>query len=236
MSPKLIDASNRPAEPCALARAGGSQVPILAGLGPFLQAAVVAVLGAISVGCGSGGTKPDAGVAAGPDPAVVSRYEAALAVLQAGDERQAEAQLQGLVDTHPDYAGPMVNLAMIRGRRDEVEPATALLQRAVAVCDHCAPAWNELGLLQRRQGRFNEAEQSYLKAIAADSGYANAWFNLGVLYELYLQRPELALDHYGRFRALQAPGATSGEVDKWIADLKRRARVVERSAQVEGVP
>jgi tetratricopeptide (TPR) repeat protein len=197
--------------------------------------AALAVLAAVTAGCGSGGTKPDAAaaMAAGPDPAVVARYEAALAMLQAGDDRQAEAQLQALVDTCPDYAGPMVNLAMIRARRNEIEPATALLQRAVGVCDRCAPSWNELGVLQRRQGRFSDAEQSYLKAIAADAGYANAYFNLGVLYELYLQRPELALAHYGRFRELQVADPAGGDVDKWIADLKRRTKAVERSAQLE---
>ena len=206
-------------------------------LKPLLQAALVALLAVITIGCGSGGTKTDARaavVAAGPDPAAIAAYGQALATLHGGDEAAAEAKFQSLAQTWPDYSGPLVNLAMIKARRGELEPATALLQRAVAVCASCATPWNELGVIQRQQGRFADAEQSYLKAIAADSAYANAYFNLGVLYELYLQRPELALSQYGRFRELQAGDPAANEVDKWIVDLTRRTKAVERSAQAEG--
>jgi len=160
----------------------------------------------------------------------VTGFAEALALLEAGEDTQAESRLRALVDNYPDYAGPMVNLALIRARRDELDPAAALLERAVRACGQCAPAWTELGLVQRRQGRFVQAEQSYLAAIAADDGYANAHFNLAVLYDLYLQRPELALAEYGRYRDLDA---TPGEVDKWITDLQRRTRAVERSARLE---
>lgn len=199
----------------------------------------LALLAAVLAGCGGAGTRPGAeaaAVAAGPDPAAVGRYEEALAALEAGDEARAEAGFQALAEAHPDYAGPLVNLAVIRARRNEVAPAAALLEQAVAVCTNCAAPWNELGVLQRRQGRFAEAEQSYLKAVAADPGYANAYFNLGVLYELYLQRPELALDQYARFRELEAADPAGADVDKWIADLERRAKAVERSAKVEETP
>ena len=71
-------------------------------------------------------------------------------------------------------------------------------------------------------------------AIAADANYANARFYLAVLYELYLQRPELALDQYARFSELTAADPAVAEVDKWIIDLQRRTTAVEGSAQLEG--
>jgi tetratricopeptide (TPR) repeat protein len=217
-------------------RAAGAP-PVATGspLTPLLRRAVPALVTAFLAGCGGAGTKPDApaAVATGPDPAAVARYETALADLAAGDDLAAEAKLQALASEHPDYAGPLVNLALIHSRRDEIEPAVGLLERALATCTRCAPAWNELGLLQRRQGRFLDAERAYREALAAEPDYANAWFNLGVLYELYLQRPELALEHYARFRELQADDPAGEDIDKWIADLKRRARSVERSAQLE---
>jgi tetratricopeptide (TPR) repeat protein len=201
------------------------------------RALLLVLSAAVVAGCGSGGaTRADAqAAAAGPDPAAVAAFQQALTSLDRGDTAAAEAGLQGLADEHPDYAGPLVNLAIIRAGRDE-PAALALLERAVAVCEHCAAPWTELGVMQRRQGRFAEAEQSYLKAIAADSGYANAWFNLGVLYELYLQRPELALDNYQRFRELHAADAATGEVDKWIADLRRRTGAVEQTARAGELP
>ena len=193
------------------------------------------MVAALLAACGSGGARPEAGaqLEAAPAPTVVADYQQALALLDGGDEAGAQARLQSLADSHPGYAGPLVNLALLRARQDELEAAAALLERAVAVCANCAAAWNELGVVQRRQGRFNDAERSYLAAIAADPDYSNAHFNLGVLYELYLQRPELALDQYARYRELQAgePGAV--DVDKWMTDLKRRAGVVERTARAE---
>jgi tetratricopeptide (TPR) repeat protein len=218
-------------------RSGGSRDSLgdeaTAGLGLW-RALLLVSLVALTAACG-GGTKPDevAAVPVGPDPAAIAAHQQALALLEAGDEPAAVARLQALSDAYPDYSGPLVNLALIRSRRDENTDALALLERAVRVCDHCAPAWNELGILQRRAGRFAEAEQSYLKAIAADPAYGNAHFNLAVLYELYLQRPELALDQYARFREVQAEDPAGGDVDKWMADLKRRVGAVERSAKAE---
>ncbi len=195
------------------------------------------VLAASVTACGGllprGGQVTDV-AAAGPDAVAQARFAGVVAALAAGDDAQAGPQLQALVVQYPAYAGPMINLALVQARRGELAPASVLLEQAVAVCTRCAPAWNALGIVQRQQGRFADAEQSYLKALAVDPGYADAAFNLGVLYEIYLQRPGLALDQYARFRELLADDPAGGDVDKWIADLKRRARPVERSAQLEG--
>lgn len=204
---------------------------------PMLRACAVALCALALGACSGMAQRPDdAQAVAGPDPVAVAEFEQAVAVLVAGDEAAAEARFTTLAAAHPDYAGPLVNLAVIRARRAELEPAAALLERAVAVCTNCAPAWNELGVVQRRQGRFADAEQSYQRAIAAAEGYAPAWFNLGVLNELYLQRPAAALDCYQRFRTLQATDPLMKDVDKWIADLERRTGAVARSAQLEAAP
>lgn len=201
------------------------------------RVSLLAALALAAAGCSSGeATRSAADAAAGlPDAGTVAAYQQALAALDGGDAAAGEAQLQALSQAHPDYSGPLVNLAIIRAGRNETVAAMGLLEQAVAVCARCAAPWNELGLLQRRQGRFNDAEQSWLKAVAADPGYANAWFNLGVLYELYLQRPELALANYERYRELQSADPAGADVDKWIADLSRRTGKVEQAARVEEI-
>jgi tetratricopeptide (TPR) repeat protein len=186
-------------------------------------------------GCGilGGGTGTDDVGATGPDPVVVAQYQAALQQLDDGDRSGGEAGLQALAESHPDLAGPLVNIALLRMRDGDTEAAEALLGQALEVCERCAPAWNTRGVLQRRQGRFDEAEASYLAAIAADPDYDNAYYNLGVLYELYLWRPVLALEQYARFLELHEAGPDAEAVDKWIVDLKRRAGVVESAARME---
>ena len=84
-------------------------------------------------------------------------------------------------------------------------------------------------MLLRRQGKFGEAEAAYLKAVTASPDYALAHYNLGVLYELYLQRLDAALQHYERYQAVTGEDK---QVAKWIADLKRRLGNTQRTANV----
>jgi Flp pilus assembly protein TadD len=164
---------------------------------------------------------------------VVAAHAEALALVQAGDDTQAAARLDALVTQYPQYAGPMVNRALIHARRGEIDNALALLDRAVAVCEHCAEAWNQLGILLRQTGRFAQAEEAYQKAIAANPQYASVHFNLGVLYDLYLQRPELALEQYETYVALETDASITADVNKWIADLRRRTGAVEQAVRAE---
>jgi hypothetical protein len=56
-----------------------------------------------------------------------------------------------------------------------------------------------------------------------------AHYNLGVLNELYLQRLDAALQHFERYQAL---AGGDRQVEKWIADLKRRVAANQRTANV----
>ena len=76
---------------------------------------------------------------------------------------------------------------------------------------------------------FLEAEAAYLKAVTAEPQYALAHYNLGVLYELYLQRLDDALRHFERYQALYGEDP---QVEKWITDLKRRVAANRRTANV----
>jgi len=196
----------------------------------LLAALVVAALPACSAPWRQAGPTGEGGSVAA-DPAAQAQFAAALEALEAGDDARAEPLLRSLATRYPMHAGPLVNLAQLQARRGELEAAEALLKQALAVCHRCAAPWNALGVVQRRQGRFAQAEQSYRRALAADPGYADAAFNLGVLYELYLQRPELALAEYQHFRALAVDDAPA--VEQWIGDLERRVKPVERAARLE---
>jgi tetratricopeptide (TPR) repeat protein len=197
-----------------------------------LVAFVLAISGCAAVDRGEENDDP-AATAVGPDPAVVAAHDEAVALVQAGDDTQAATRLDALVTQYPQYAGPMVNRALIHARRGETDSALALLERAVAVCEHCAEAWNQRGVLLRQNGRFSDAEEAYHKAIAANPQHAPVHFNLGVLYDLYLQRPELALEQYESYVALETDASVAADVNKWITDLRRRTGAVEQAASTE---
>jgi len=160
-------------------------------------------------------------------PRAQTLYEQAVAALAAGDLVDAQLRFEAFILEYPDYPGAHVNLSIIHARNGNDAAAEGSLADALIVDPEFAPALNQLGMLLRRQGKFHEAEASYLKAITADPDYALAHYNLGVLNELYLQRLDVALQHFEIYKDLN--GADE-QVDKWIADLKRRVQDNQRTA------
>jgi tetratricopeptide (TPR) repeat protein len=149
--------------------------------------------------------------------------------MQSGDAA-ATADLEKFSAAHPDLAGPLLNLGLVRARAGDEAGARALFERASQVCGHCGPVWNEIGVLDRQQGRFADAEESYRRAIQFEPGYAAAYYNLAVLYEIYIQRPELALENYERYLQLGGSAGETQDVEKWVGDLRRRVGATPKSA------
>ncbi|MEE8109359.1 MAG: tetratricopeptide repeat protein, partial [Gammaproteobacteria bacterium] len=104
----------------------------------------------------------------------------------------------------------------------------AALNRALELDPRSAVAYNHLGILLRRDGRFEKADQAYAKAIRFDPEYSLAYLNYGVLADLYLQQPERALAYFRRYQELQ--GEEDQQVRRWIIELERR--VATKTAQV----
>jgi tetratricopeptide (TPR) repeat protein len=72
----------------------------------------------------------------------------------------------------------------------------------------------------RRLGRFKEADTAYQRAVQIDPNYANAYLNLGVLCDLYLQQPQRALEAFERY--LELNGQADPKVKGWVTELKAR--------------
>jgi Flp pilus assembly protein TadD len=166
-----------------------------------------------------------------PIPAeVTAAHERAVAAMASGNWLEAAVELEQLVAVHTEYPGPYVNLAIIHMRDGRDAEARAALDRALAIDATHAAANNQLGMLLRREGAFAEAEAAYRRAIATDPQYALAHYNLGVLLDLYLRRPEDALECYEVYQSMLAePNQTVG---RWIVDLRRRLGMTESATRV----
>ena len=93
-----------------------------------------------------------------------------------------------------------------------------------------APVLTGIGLEHRRAGRFDMAEQAYRSALDADPAYGPAILNLGVLLDLYLQRPVAALGFYESYQATLAE--PDPRVAAWISVVAiRPARDTERTGE-----
>lgn len=167
-----------------------------------------------------------------PSAELQAAYDNLLARLRSADPA-AITDLEKFSAAHPDLAGPLLNLGLARAKAGDEAAAQDYFQRATQVCTRCGPAWNELGVLGRQQGRFADAEQAYLRAVELQPDYAAAYYNLAVLYELYLPRPELALQNYERYLQLGGAEGVSPDVEKWVADLRRRVGTTAKTARAE---
>ena len=153
-------------------------------------------------------------------PAVTAKYSQALAAMRAGDTPKARRLMKELSQTQPELAGPQINLAILLLAEQDDSGAEALFRRVLEQTPGHPVASNQLGLLLRQQGRFSEAQQAYENALQTEPEYLLAHRNIGILYDLYLQKPEKALYHYQRYQSLA--GTADTEVTGWIADLKLR--------------
>jgi tetratricopeptide (TPR) repeat protein len=200
---------------------------------------------AIAAGCAGSGTAPDKSQAAGPRAPVIGEdgeiirpeipagamtmFEQAAAVMAAGDFLDAELRFKEFLLQYPDFPGAHVNLAIIHSSNGNDDAAMQAVNAALAVDPGHAAALNQKGMLLRKNGKFLEAEAAYLKAVTAQPDYALAHYNLGVLNELYLQRLDVALQHFELYQELVG---NDKQVEKWIADLTRRVAASQRTANV----
>jgi Flp pilus assembly protein TadD len=172
-----------------------------------------------------GSANPTApGVAAGSahpqvSPAARADFDRVVSSMRAGKTVEAELGFQQLSLQYPQFAAPLVNLAILQRNDGHLEQAEETLKSAVAHERGSAVAWNELGATQRMRGQFKDAASSYEQAIAADPRYAPAWRNLGVLSDLYLGDPGRALTAFEQYRQLTGEDKP---VSGWIAELRQR--------------
>jgi tetratricopeptide (TPR) repeat protein len=158
--------------------------------------------------------------AAAVPSAAQQEFDRAIALAQSGDLAAAERAFDTLNAQYPDYAGPLVNLAILRGKAGNLEAAEQALQSAIERNPNSAQAFNHLGILYRRLGRFKDADTAYQRAVELDPNYANAHLNLGVLCDLYLQQPQRALQAFERY--LELAGQPDAKVSGWVSELKAR--------------
>jgi Flp pilus assembly protein TadD len=159
-----------------------------------------------------------------PEPMDLNQqaYEQAIAALKTGATEQALTLLTRLSLDAPDKPRLFTNLGLTHFRLHQAELAEQAFQQAIARNPDDAVAHNHLGIIQRQQGRFQDALLEYRRAIEIDSRYARAHLNLGILFDLYLQDLEKALQQYRRYLDLTSEENT--QVAGWIVDIERRLK------------
>lgn len=160
--------------------------------------------------------------AASADPQLQKRFDAAIALMRKDEIAKAKLSLQALIDQNPRLPGPYINLGIIQLNEGEPSKAAESFTTAIELKPDSLPAHNQLGVALRMQGKFQQAEQTYHSALKIEPDFLLAHRNLGILYDLYLSKPKLALQHYKRCQVLSE--AKDKEIDGWVLDLERRTK------------
>jgi tetratricopeptide (TPR) repeat protein len=159
------------------------------------------------------------GPAGPPSAKATADFNRAVNFMRSGNTTEAELEFKQMTLAYPRLSTPFVNLGILYRKAGHLDQSEEALKGAVERNGGSAVAWNELGATQRMRGEFPDAAASYEKAIAADSNYAPAYRNLGVVSDLYLGDPERALTALERYKELTGEDRP---VTSWIAELRQR--------------
>lgn len=183
---------------------------------------LVGLTGALLIaGCASTGGGPGASTAKLETPEGQA-HARGVELVRSGNAAQAEEVFLELTRSHPDYATPWLNVALLRHKRGDANGAGEYLAQALMRDPQLAPAWNLQGVIAREINDVDAAEKAYRDAINADSSYAPAWLNLGILLEIWRGQLGAAMQAYEKYVDLTPEGSRDPRVAGWIADLQRR--------------
>ena len=152
-------------------------------------------------------------------------YLAASTQLGAGKLASARAKFEQLAEKYPELSGPWVRLGEIAEREGHYDEAIGHYRHAISLNRNNVNAYIALGLAQRRQGRFNDARDSYLAALDVWKDFPEAHLNLAILYDLYGNQVEAAQKHYEAYTFLT--GGKDAKSLKWLAEVRQRSGITQ---------
>ena len=146
-------------------------------------------------------------------------YDEALRLLDSGQAEAGMQLLESIAERAPKLSAPFIDLGVAKHAAGDIEAAERYLAHALKLQPGQPVVHNELGIIYRKTGRFDEAKASYERALAIYPGYHYARRNLAVLCDLYLGDLDCALQNYEAYMQT-VPGDEQANI--WIADLKMR--------------
>lgn len=107
-----------------------------------------------------------------------SRYDLGLLLRTQGRLAEAIPELRAVADRHPENGGTNYSAGLALMLSRQVSEAIPYLERCVAADSLHKLGWNYLGVARESRGFLPEAIACYRRALAVDTGYAEARRNL----------------------------------------------------------
>lgn len=129
-------------------------------------------------------------------------YQLGLDALKSHDYDNAKTLFMQFIETYPGIASAYVNLALIAYRQEDFKTTEILVAQAIGINPSQAQAYHLRAQLHLNNGDIKKARDDYIQAITLKQGYTNAHYNLALLYDIYLQEIELAIEQYSIYLSL----------------------------------
>ena len=156
-------------------------------------------------------------------------YQAGLAALKNNETDFAIKLLIQATNGAPDLDFAFTNLGLAYFKKNDFEKSEQAFQNAIKVSEKDSVSFNHIGILKRMKGEFSSAKTNYQKAISIDNNYADAHLNLGILYDIYLQNLNAALQQYEKYQSLT--NSENKTVSGWIADIQRQIKANKKKTK-----
>jgi len=150
-----------------------------------------------------------------------SDYQKAVGLMKAKSFDEAHTIFTNLTTVYPNLAGAYVNLAFIYRAKSDENEAELYINKALEINPNNIDALIQIAASSQKKGEFKEVERYLLTAEAVDSSNDIVQYNLAVLYELYLQQYDDAINHYENYIALSS-NDDKETVKRWVKLLERK--------------
>lgn len=146
-----------------------------------------------------------------------SRLNSAIDMINNEEFKTAHKVLKGLYKKSPSNRDVAANYALSAYKTNNKKLARSILAK-----DQRSPlAQNLLGMLALESDRPKAADEHFQKAIALDGEYAQAYYNLALVYDTYYQDLSSAIKLYQTYLVLI--DFKDIETQKWVKELESSA-------------
>lgn len=154
------------------------------------------------------------------DPKALRHFKLGIAQMRKNNNLNALKHFADSIAVDQTLAGPHINRGIIYYTLNDFESAYSEFNWAVRKNPKHIVGLNYMALLHKEKGKFKKAKEYYEKAIESDPKYAQSYYNLGVLCDLFMKDIKCALDNYIVFHRLTNQSEKAVEI--WITDLSNR--------------
>ncbi|RMH17029.1 MAG: hypothetical protein D6698_08875, partial [Gammaproteobacteria bacterium] len=163
-----------------------------------------------------------------PDMAGQESLSKIMQWIRKGDHKKFAQALENFMQTHPGSPAKSaleLLFSLQKGLTSEAESALKSMSKSKAYPSARIAFFT--AILDRRKGLFKEAERNYIQAIQEDDGFAEAYLNLGILYDLYLLDHKKALQQYQKYLSFNDSDSPSVEI--WIRDIRQQLATLDKN-------